>query len=27
VKGKIMRREDAQATYDTARAKGQIAAC
>ena len=26
VKGKIMRREDAQATYDSARAKGQIAA-
>lgn len=26
VKGKIMRREDAQATYDAARAKGQIAA-
>jgi len=26
VKGRIMRREDAQATYDAARAKGQIAA-
>jgi Ca-activated chloride channel homolog len=26
VKGKMMRREDAQATYDAARAKGQIAA-
>jgi Ca-activated chloride channel homolog len=26
VKGKIMRREEAQATYDSARAKGQIAA-
>lgn len=26
VKGKIMRREDAQATYDAARAKGQVAA-
>jgi len=26
VKGKIMRREDAQATYDAARARGQVAA-